>query len=152
MQKYDRVYIRGALHHFNRSRLTDTLLGLLNKLKIGGKLLIEKPADTFNCLPYPTEVIDLMNGMEPSREDTIKLLQDAGYVLLESHRHQFAVVKEKAELFETFRKRLCSGFSMFSDAEIEEGIKEVDQKYPGGKIMYVDERDFIVGCNLKLDL
>ena len=35
------------------------------------------------------------------------------------------VEKPKCELFESFRARLCSGFSMFSDAEIEEGILEV---------------------------
>ena len=41
------------------------------------------------------------------------------------HRHKFLVEKPKLELFESFRARLCSGFSMFSDSEIEEGIREV---------------------------
>jgi hypothetical protein len=34
----------------------------------------------------------------------------------------------QAELLEGFRRRLCSGFSMFSDAEIEEGIKKVETR------------------------
>ena len=38
----------------------------------------------------------------------------------------FLVEKPKMELFESFRARLCSGFSMFSDPEIEEGILEVN--------------------------
>ena len=76
------------------------------------------------------------------REETEELFRGAGFRLLESHRHEFLVKKDKAELFLSFRsswtsglpilssmssvrKRLCSGFSMFSDAEIEEGIEEV---------------------------
>ena len=44
----------------------------------------------------------------------------------EFFRHKFLVEKPKSELFESFRARLCSGFSMFSDQEIEEGILEVN--------------------------
>ena len=115
---------------------------------MGGRLCIEKPADQFDCLPYPAAVVRLMNGMELSREETLQQLRRAGFTLLESHRHQFSVEKDKAELFYSFRKRLCSGFSMFSDEEIEKGIQEVDEKFPGTVVKYTDERDFLVGCKM----
>ena len=94
--------------------------------------------------------MELMNKMALSRYETVDLLKKSGFVLIESHRHQFAVEKDKKELFESFRKRLCSGFSMFSDQEIEEGIEEVNTKFEGENIKYVDERDFIVGCKVVL--
>jgi len=147
---FDRIYIRGALHHFTRETLQDTLEGIYRKLKSGGRFLIEKPADKFDCLPYPRRVIDLMNNMELSRDETIELLRKSGFVLIESHRHEFSVERTKRELFESFRRRLCSGFSMFSDAEIEQGILEIDAKYPSNIVKNVDERDFIVGCKLTL--
>ena len=117
---------------------------------MGGRFLIEKPADKFDCLPYPKRVVELMNQMEIPRSETIEFLKQSKFVLLESHRHEFAVEKEKTELFESYRKRLCSGFSMFTDAEIEEGIAEVDGKFSGDIVKYVDQRDFIVGCKLSL--
>ena len=53
--------------------------------------------------------------------------QTIGTILTMSFfRHKFLVEKPKSELFESFRARLCSGFSMFSDQEIEEGILEVN--------------------------
>ena len=91
-----------------------------------------------------------MNKMELSREEILELLKQSQFVLIESHRHQFAVEKDKKELFESFRKRLCSGFSMFSDDQIEKGIEEVNAKYPGQLVKFVDERDFIVGCKIEL--
>jgi len=147
---FDRIYIRGAFHHFNREHLKNTLDGIYKKLKMGGRFLIEKPADRFDCLPYPERVVKLMNQMEIPRSETIELMKQSKFVLVESHRHEFAVEKEKIELFESYRKRLCSGFSMFTDAEIEEGIAEVDEKYSGDIVKYVDQRDFIVGCKLSL--
>ena len=77
-------------------------------------------------------------------------LRCAGFRLLESHRHEFLRLDQpKAELFDGFQRRLCSGFSMFTDEEIEEGIREVDSKYPGHTVTYTDVRDFIVGCKLE---
>ena len=78
----DRVMIRGAIHHFNRCRLCTahhtipdatrellptTLEGILRRLAVGGRLVVEKPADTFVCLPYPARVVALMDSMEPQR-------------------------------------------------------------------------------------
>ena len=88
--------------------------------------------------------------MELSRIETVEFLKKTGFVLIESHRHQFAVEKDKEELFESFRKRLCSGFSMFSNDEIDAGIQEVNEKYPTEMVKFVDERDFIVGCKILL--
>merc|ERR1712142_354433 len=147
---FDRIYIRGAIHHFNRENLKKTLDGIYRKLKLGGRFLIEKPADKFDCLPYPQRVVELMNQMEIPRNETVELLRNSKFVLIETHRHEFAVEKDKSELFESYRKRLCSGFSMFSDAEIEEGIAEVDKKFNGEIVKFVDQRDFIVGCKLLL--
>ena len=130
--------------------LDKTLEGIYRKLKLGGRFLIEKPADKFDCLPYPHRVVELMNKMELSRIETVEFLKKTGFVLIESHRHQFAVEKDKEELFESFRKRLCSGFSMFSNDEIDAGIQEVNEKYPTEMVKFVDERDFIVGCKIVL--
>merc|ERR1712013_371225 len=108
-----------------------------------GRLVVEKPADSFLCLPYPSKVLALMDSMEPQREDVLKLLTGAGFKA-ECHRRKFLVEKPKLELFESFGARLCSGFSMFSDSEIEEGIREVDLRFPGPVVTYTDCRDFVV--------
>jgi len=141
--KVDRIVIRGALHHFTRELLPDILSGIFAKLTPGGRLVVEKPADSFTCLPYPARVVALMDSMEPQREEVLKLLTEAGFKA-ECHRHKFLVEKPKMELFESFRARLCSGFSMFSDTEIEEGILEVDSQFPGPVVKYTDCRDFVV--------
>jgi len=141
--KVDRIVIRGALHHFTRKLLPDIFSGIFAKLTPGGRLVVEKPADSFTCLPYPARVVALMDSMEPQREDVLKLLTRAGFKA-ECHRHKFLVEKPKCELFESFRARLCSGFSMFSDAEIEEGILEVNSRFPGPVVRYTDCRDFVV--------
>jgi len=141
--KVDRVVIRGALHHFTRELLPAILSGIFAKLTSGGRLVVEKPADSFTCLPYPDRVVALMDSMEPQREEVLKLLTEAGFKA-ECHRHKFLVEKPKFELFESFRARLCSGFSMFSDTEIEQGILEVDSQFPGPVVEYTDCRDFVV--------
>ena len=134
----------------NKDKLQQTLEGIYRKLKFGGRFLIETAAEKFDCLPYPRRVVDLMNKMEIPRVETVELLNNTGFVLIESHRHQFAVEKDKKDLFESFRKRLVSGFSMFSDDEIEEGINEVNAKYSEKMVKFVDERDFFVGCKIVL--
>jgi len=141
--KVDRVVIRGALHHFARKLVPEIFSGIFAKLTPGGRLVVEKPADSYACLPYPKRVVSLMNSQEPQKEDVLKLLTEAGFKT-ESHRHKFLVEKPKLELFESFRARLCSGFSMFSDSEIEEGIREVDLRFPGPVVTYTDCRDFVV--------
>ena len=72
------------------------------------------------------------------------MMRQAGFAEVHCHRNNFPMEKPKKELFHSFRNRFVSGFSMFSEAEIEEGVEEVDAKFQGETANYVDVRDFIV--------
>ena len=47
-------------------------------------------------------------------------------------------------LFEGFRQRDISGLAPLTDSQIEEGIREVDSRYPGDDLVFTCNRDVIV--------
>ena len=47
-------------------------------------------------------------------------------------------------LFEGFRQRDISGLAPLTDSQIEDGIREVDSRYPGDDLIFTCNRDVIV--------
>ena len=71
------------------------------------------------------------------------MLEQAGFKEVELHVHGLPVQWSKEEWFEGFRRRDTSAFSLLSDEQVEEAVREVDAKNPGDTISFTFTSDYI---------
>ena len=140
------VFIKAAVHHLNRATLEQTMAGIRRRLGASGRLVVEKTsADTWSCLPYPHQLIRLNQERDLPTLQLREAMLRAGFSMVQVHVQRFPVKISKAEMFEGFRQRETSGFMLFSDEQIEEGIVEVDSRFTGDTLEFTMIRDIVIG-------
>ena len=70
----------------------------------------------------------------------------AAVVCLRSRKKSLEQQSSNSQVFvcEGFRQRDISGLAPLTDSQIEDGIQEVDSKYPGDDLIFTCNRDVIV--------
>ena len=128
--RYTHILLKGCVHHMTPN-LSTVFLGISQQLAPGGRMLIvTRPVET----NYPW--FERLNVIWRTTQPSIKALEEAavaaGLVSVETTvlDSQFSI--SLSELTGWIRSRVWSEFSMLTDAEMEQGIKELEQKYSGG--------------------
>lgn len=137
----DAVLIKEAIHHVRDPAAV--LHGLAQLLAPGGRLLVVMlPAR----IEYPlfTAALELFERLQPDPEAIAGAMRAAG-LDVELTYESFTLSFEKARYLAMVRSRYMSLLSSFSDAELERGIAEIDQHYPGEQLTYSDRQTFILG-------
>ena len=117
------------------------------KLAPNGRLLIVRGTadDILNdAFPDAAKKIKEEEKMLLPSTSIALMLEQAGFKEVELHVHGLPVQWSKEEWFEGFRRRDTSAFSLLSDEQIEEAVREVDAKIPGNNIAFTMTADYIV--------
>ena len=161
---FDKVLIKYAVHHFHRDRLQQTFEGI-RFLEFGNSYLLVEPILLHRQRLAPNGLVLIVRGTSdnilndafpdavkmikeeekrllPSTKIT-KLLEQAGFKEVGLQEHGLPLQWSKEEWFEGFRRRDTSAFSLLSDEQVEEAVREVDAKNPGDTISFTFTSDYI---------
>lgn len=139
---YDKLFIKEAVHHF-RDRI-NIFKGIYRQLALEGKLLIiTRPSQPE--FPFFEAALKAFERSQPDYNIFRKELERAGFCVNVQLR-PYPLILEKARWFEMLRQRFMSNLAKFSDEQIEQGIKELEEKYQHKEILdFTDILVFIVG-------
>lgn len=138
---YNKILLKEAVHHIKNR---DTLWRNLNdKLCDGGSILIvTRPKDL--KMPLFHKAKDAFSLNQPSADDLASELKEAKFdveVISDSYKFDIELNVWKKMI----RNRFMSDLSVFTDEEIETGIKEIEKTYLGNDIIEItDELIFIL--------
>jgi len=128
--EYDKIFIKVAVHHFDRSRLKDTFLNIRGQLREKGGILIEFLGDDRKeGSPFFEKGINAQNKLQKGLTEVLsKILKDLGFTV-EVFDFCYQLMVQKANAIKFISNRASSVLSMMSDTDIEAGIAEVKRKY-----------------------
>jgi len=134
--KYDKILIKGAVHHFPINKIREIFTGIKKQLNKGGQILIVKTgANRKGGMPYFKKGIDYHNRTHDGLTELIEnLLNELGFkVDKKILEDDLEVTKEQA--IKLIEDRTLSLLSAFTDEELSEGIEEVKRNH-GDVIKY----------------
>ena len=137
----DAILIKEALHHV-RHRET-VLAGLASLLAPGGRMLVVT-LPTVISYPLFRRALEVFTERQPDPADIAAAMQGAGLavtVTYDTYRRQFA----KARYIAMVRDRHMSLLSKFDDAELENGISEIEREHPEQVLEFDDRFAFVLG-------
>jgi len=143
--KYDKIFIKVAIHHFDRSRLKETFLGIRRQLRENGGILIEFLGDDRKeGSPFFEKGINAQNQLQKGLKDILSnILEDLGFVV-EVFDFCYQLMVQKASAIKFISNRASSVLSMMSDVDIKAGILEVERKYANVDIIQWDTKRFVI--------
>jgi len=131
--KYDKVIIKGAVHHFPINKMREIFEGIKKQLNDNGAILIDQSRGNNKIgMPFFKKGIDTQNQLNAGVVQLVEnVLKDLGFkVDLKLNDVDMKTSKENA--IKIIKNRSVSGLSTLSDEEIKEGIEEVDKAYKDG--------------------
>lgn len=139
---YDKLFIKEAVHHF-RDRV-NIFKGIYRQLAPKGRLLIiTRPSQPE--FPFFEAALKAFEQSQPDYTIFRKELERAGFCVNVQLR-PYPLTLKKARWFEMLRQRFMSNLANFSDEQIEQGIKELEEKYQHKEMLdFTDILVFIVG-------
>ena len=158
--KYDKILIKGTVHHFPAENIENIFTGIYNQLNEGGILLIEKlSGNKVNFLKlYVHLIFFVQNAGIPffKRGKEVQLQVHQGLTeklvgIFESLKfrkvEKFAIVchtsKTKDEAIAHIKNRSASSWATLTEDEIEDGVKDVQENF-GDIIEYITEMEIII--------
>lgn len=143
---FTKMLLKEVIHH-----ITDRetfWLNAYNSLPYGGKLLvITRPQQI--SFPLFDAAREAFARNQPPHEIIETELLKSGFDIHTSHRsHTFAL--NKKSWYEMLRHRFMSDLGVFSDQEIDEGIKEIESRYDGEMIDIIDHLIFITADKVRV--
>lgn len=140
-ERPDAIVMKEAVHHIPADARPATLRGLADLLSPGGRIvIIMLPAR----IGYPlfTAALDLFERLQPDPADIAAMFSDAGLdteLTYDSYELRFPAERYLAMVANRYLSLLVN----FDDVELERGIAEVRQRYPGEYIEFTDRFAFI---------
>lgn len=142
--RYNKIYLKSAIHHVQKDKLVELFNGLYKQLEQGGRILIETGSDSC-LLPWFSKAVSEYSRIHSGLTQLlVTSLTKAGFKV-QTYQIDIPARMSKKDLFSSFRQRCSSMFANLSDAEIEEGIKEVDGKWKENSIRYSHGRVLLLG-------
>ncbi len=139
---YNKVLVKEAIHHVTEREAL--FKNLFEKLPSGGRiLLVHVPPE----LDYPIfeRALEKAKGWHAHPDDLEAQMKNAGFKVERDiliHRHQL----KKNHYFDQIRSRFMSVLHHFSDEEMEEGLREMEERYGDQSILEFNDRfDFVLG-------
>jgi SAM-dependent methyltransferase len=142
----DAIVIKEAIHHVPASNRAAVLGGLAGLLAPGGRIVIVMlPAR----IGYPlfTAALQRFARLQPDPADIAVTLSAAGLeteLTYDSHTLSF----DKDRYLAMIRNRYMSLLASFTDTELEDGIHEIQNRYPGDRLKFADQFAFIRGTRI----
>jgi 2-polyprenyl-3-methyl-5-hydroxy-6-metoxy-1,4-benzoquinol methylase len=137
----DAILIKEALHHVqHRETVLADLAGLLAP---GGRMLVVM-LPTVISYPLFRRALEVFTEHQPDPADIAAAMQAAGLVVTvtyDTYRRQFA----KDRYLAMVRDRHMSLLSEFDDAELENGIGEIERDHPEPVLEFDDRFAFVLG-------
>ncbi len=136
---FSKMLFKEVIHHIpDREDFWETLYPTFPQ---SGKLLIiTRPQNI--AFPFFRSAKEVFSQNQPSKKLLESELHRGGFDITTRQRsHTFTLPKE--DWYAMLRHRFMSDLGVFSDEEIEEGIKEIDSEYHGDTIDIVDHLIFI---------
>ena len=140
---YDKIIIKGTVHHFPRENLELIFSGIYRQLNKNGILLIEKVSGKTSISTFFKRGHKLHKLAHAGlTERVMEILSGLG-MRVEYKTVTADSTKTKAETIEYMRNRSVSSWEMLSDEEIEEGVRGI-QEHDGDIITSSVEKEIIV--------
>ena len=137
---------KASIHHFDNRE--EVIKEIYKKLPKGGRFLIitslGKSSGPSKSLPLPQKVKDYLKGQ--SADFNALLIEEckrANFKVSFEEKHYPSFVS-KETWFNMLRGRYMSPLSHFTDADIEEGVKELDAKLPAAPLQIYGNYFFII--------
>lgn len=139
---YNKLLIKEAIHHF-KDRMR-TFKNLYHQLKDGGRvLLITRPQKT--DFPFFEKGHDAFKESQPPENMIIDQMKNAGFEVTR-YIYPFLITMSKIRWFYMLKNRFMSHLYQISDSELENGIKELEEKFFRQETLrFNDNLLFIVG-------
>jgi len=140
-ERFDAVLVKEAIHHVgDRPAVLDGLAGLLAP---GGRLLVVMLPTRIDY-PLFADALELFERLQPDSADVAAELRQAG-LEVELTYDSFPLSFSKERYLAMVRSRYMSLLSSFDDQQIEQGIAEIDARYPGDRLGFSDRFAFVRG-------
>ena len=142
-QRLDAIVIKEAVHHIPASDRQAVLNGLTELLAPGGRIVIAMlPAQ----ISYPlfTAALQRFESLQPDPADIAAVLSGAG-LETELSYDSYTLTFEKDRYLAMVRDRYMSLLADFTDTELEHGITEIRERFPGDRLEFADRFAFIRG-------
>ena len=124
---YDKIIIKGTVHHFPRDHLEQIFAGISRQLNKNGILLIEKVSGKTSISSFFKRGHELHRQThEGLSERLMQILSDLG-MKVEYKTVTADSSKTKAETIEYMRNRSVSSWEMLTNEEIEEGVRMIQE-------------------------
>jgi len=140
---YDKILIKGTVHHFPVNNLELIFGGIFKQLNKNGVLLIEKTHENSSTGPFfkkgMATHVKKLGGLSDLLVET---LTSIGFKTERATMDQ-KVVKTKEEAMNYVRNRSVSSWEAFSDKEIEEEVKNIENM-ECDNIVYFSQREIII--------
>jgi ubiquinone/menaquinone biosynthesis C-methylase UbiE len=140
--RLDVILVKEAIHHVHdRSAV---LSGLARTLAPGGRLLVVMLPTRIEY-PLFRAALDLFEELQPDPDEVGAAMRAAGLQVNIEHE-SFALSFDKMRYIGMVRARYMSLLSSFDDVQLDRGIAEMDTRYRGGRLDFVDRHVFILGA------
>ncbi|MQA86598.1 MAG: methyltransferase domain-containing protein [Streptosporangiales bacterium] len=139
--KLDVIACKETIHHVRD--IAGTLASLARMMNPGGRILL---VSLVPRLEYPIfqAALDRFEENQPNPEGMRRDMEAAG-LRAELAYEEWPVTVDRDEYIELVRRQWMSVLSTFSKEEIEEGVKEIRQRYSAGSISFKDRFAFVYG-------
>jgi 2-polyprenyl-3-methyl-5-hydroxy-6-metoxy-1,4-benzoquinol methylase len=137
----DAILIKEALHHV--SNRETVVAGLARLLRPGGRMLVVT-LPTVISYPLFRRALEVFTQLQPDPADIAAEMQGAGLavtVTYDTYRREIARDRYVAMV----RDRHMSLLSRFDDAELENGISEIERDHPEELLEFDDRFAFVLG-------
>lgn len=137
----DAIVIKEAVHHIPTAEREGTLCGLAALLRPGGRIVVAMLPVTIGY-PLFASALARFERDQPDPRDIAAALSGAG-LDTELTYEGYDLVIPKDRYLGMVRDRYMSLLSSFTDTELEGGITEISQRYPGPDLNFTDRFAFI---------
>jgi 2-polyprenyl-3-methyl-5-hydroxy-6-metoxy-1,4-benzoquinol methylase len=142
-QRLDAIVIKEAVHHVPASDRQAVLNGLTGLLAPGGRIVIAMLPAQISYPLFPA-ALQRFESLQPDPADIVAALSRAG-LETELTYDSYALTFEKDRYLAMVRNRYMSLLASFTDAELERGITEIRERFPGDRLEFADRFAFIRG-------
>ncbi len=144
---YDKIYMKEFIHHIPKKDRLSLFKGLYRQLKNRGRLVILMEPGRLNY-PLFEEALKRFKVNQPSYLDVISKLEQVGFLTsYTTVKHEIKITKTK--YIEMVKSRYMSVLESFTEAELENGIKEINESYKNEELKFQEVFYCIKGVKSK---
>jgi SAM-dependent methyltransferase len=142
-ERLDVIVMKEAIHHVPASDRAAVLRGLGELLAPGGRIVIAMLPVRIGY-PLFTAALERFERLQPDPAGIAGLLSAAGLETeLTYDSYKLSLAKDR--YLSMVRNRYMSLLASFTDAELERGAAEIQERHPGNRLEFADQFAFIRG-------